>query len=1339
MTVSRLSRRTLSLAVAGALLTSWHAGAAPVVADGVHVDVRDTFAEGNPVDWNHGLSAVNGGTITATNVTATGTGANFSHGVHAEGAGSHVDFTGGSASASGMNSNGVGVREGGSATITGTTISTSGDVSAGVRAINAGSTVTFSNVDVSTGGYGSHALLAMDGASMLGGGARLDTRGDFADGVHVLGGAVFRGSQLDIHTTGEQSRGVATGDAGSLLSITDSTIFTEGLRSHGARARDGAVLEISDTQVTTRGAASKGAEFEGGIGIIKGSSFDSTGHALDVWKAGQADVLDSSFATVLEGAYGMRVMQDGTLTVAGSQVTTSGREAVGVTARTGGHAELVDTTIETHGDLAHGIDVRDGGTVIARNVAITTQGANMAYGVNADGVGSEVDFTGGLIVTEGESSNGAAALNGGRVVMDGTRIAGQGDYIAGAVAELGGQMDVRNASIVLQGGSTQHGVDSRDAGSQLDVRDTRIDMSGENGSGMFANLDGRLDAQRVEVVTRGDRGDAVRLGNGTVTVRESTLSTTGINANGVNTNAGGTATVSGTDIRTAGSGSHGVKGSGTASATTLLGGTVTTSGAASRGVQADRGAHVRLDSVAVQTGSTTDGKDSHGIYVSTAGTAAVANTSIRTLGERSRGLLADGSGSTISGTNVAIETTGYQSYGVLAQAGSGVDVQGVRIETSGQNGHGIVSLSGATVTATDAFVETNALSAYALSAGTGASIGIDRGTVRALGDSSLAVLSVANAGETTSVALAHTDVYAEQATTFQVRGDGINDISLRGSRAASGKGNLLRDALDGSGTVNFSAAASELDGDIVFSEGYTSNLILGEGTLLRGAAQYVDDLQLSDSRWEMTGDSLVGNLSARNSTIAFTHDDGTFKTLTVTGDYVGDNALLQMNTVLGEDGSSTDRLHVLGNTAGQTGIAVNNIGGAGALTHDGIQLVQVDGVSNGSFNLVGRAVGGAYEYFLHKGGITDPTDGDWYLRSALPVDPPVDPGTDPVVVTPPVDPDPCFSLACVDPEGPSPSLVQRPETGAYLANQAAAVGMFDHSMHQRLGEPNLAERLKSDDLLGSAWLRTTTDHTRFNAADGQLDVGTHHSMLQAGTDLAKWGQDSRGLAGVMLATGTSTTQSTSNLTGYGAKGTVDGNAVGLYATWFQRPAEQTGVYVDAWVQASRFKNTVQGDALARERYDSKATTASLEAGYAFKVRQSANSALYVEPQAQVTWTDFSMDDHMERNGTRVRSLEAGGLQTRLGLRVYGHNTATSGNRVQPFVGINWIRTRGEGNSLALDETYQAGGQPRDVYQAKAGAQLQLGGGWTGWGELSSTRGKGSYSNYGGQMGVKYSW
>lgn len=84
-----------------------------MVADGVHSEVSDIDADSDARDWSHGLSAINGGTITATDVRATGNGASSSHGVHAEGSGSRIDFTDGESSTVGFQSNAVNARFGG--------------------------------------------------------------------------------------------------------------------------------------------------------------------------------------------------------------------------------------------------------------------------------------------------------------------------------------------------------------------------------------------------------------------------------------------------------------------------------------------------------------------------------------------------------------------------------------------------------------------------------------------------------------------------------------------------------------------------------------------------------------------------------------------------------------------------------------------------------------------------------------------------------------------------------------------------------------------------------------------------------------------------------------------------------------------------------------------------------------------------------------------------------------------------------------------------------------------------------------------------------------------------
>jgi len=115
--------------------------------------------------------------------------------------------------------------------------------------------------------------------------------------------------------------------------------------------------------------------------------------------------------------------------------------------------------------------------------------------------------------------------------------------------------------------------------------------------------------------------------------------------------------------------------------------------------------------------------------------------------------------------------------------------------------------------------------------------------------------------------------------------------------------------------------------------------------------------------------------------------------LTVNGDYVGNGGTISLNTFLGADNSPTDMLVVNGSTSGMTNLHVVNAGGFGAqTTGNGIEVIEVNGASNGQFGLTGRVAAGAYDYNLFQNGVSN-TDGNWYLRSSLRPEVPVDVAT----------------------------------------------------------------------------------------------------------------------------------------------------------------------------------------------------------------------------------------------------------------------------------------------------------------------------------------------------------
>lgn len=146
-------------------------------------------------------------------------------------------------------------------------------------------------------------------------------------------------------------------------------------------------------------------------------------------------------------------------------------------------------------------------------------------------------------------------------------------------------------------------------------------------------------------------------------------------------------------------------------------------------------------------------------------------------------------------------------------------------------------------------------------------------------------------------------------------------------------------------------------------------------------------------------------------------------TFTIVGNYVGNNAALFLQTQLGDDSSPSDRLVISGGAAsGTTGLEIINLNGSGGSTLlDGIMVIQaINGASSSgsAFALMGPVAAGAFEYFLFKGGVSDGTSENWYLRSTL-VAPPASPPPTPAPAPDPLEPTPP-PVPPTPPEPPAP-------------------------------------------------------------------------------------------------------------------------------------------------------------------------------------------------------------------------------------------------------------------------------------------------------------------------------
>ncbi|MGP2518218.1 autotransporter outer membrane beta-barrel domain-containing protein [Yersinia sp. 2545 StPb PI] len=748
--------------------------------------------------------------------------------------------------------------------------------------------------------------------------------------------------------------------------------------------------------------------------------------------------------------------------------------------------------------------------------------------------------------------------------------------------------------------------------------------------------------------------------------------------------------------------------------------------------------------------------DGAGIYAINRGTGVTSITTTGTVSGYQSGILArnDGSGAlSITSTGTATGTDGYG----ISTTNLGTDLTIHATDVFGGDA-GILAINSGTgalsITSTGTATGTDESGIYAINLGTdltiqaadvSGNVGIlaenrgagvtsitTTGTVTGRGmqgiqaiNTGLGPVSVeVNTGSTVQGALTGIDVNSTtpiditNAGTVRNLSGSASDIAIQTSGA---QGTLTNSGLL-QGTVQLSDEGNRVinnaggswvtaGGTNEFGALTASNSLVNNGTLIAANGSVTDPVQT-------TTFNNVGTFT-NASTGILNMDNGRAGDVTIiNGDYVGNGGSLLLNTVLADDASVTDKLVVNGSTAGTTYVGVNNLGGSGAATLNGIELIQVSGVSDGEFVKNGRIVAGAYDYLLVRGADTNASN--WYLTS---------------VITPTPTPEPT-----------PPTLLQRPEAGSYTANLAAVNNMFVTTLHDRLGETQYIDALTGEQKVTSLWLRNEGGHNRSRDTSGQLSTQANRYVVQLGGDIAQWSNNDRDRfhLGLMAGYGNSKSTTVSSLSGYNAKGSTDGYSTGIYGTWYANDADKSGLYVDSWAQYSWFNNTVDGQDLASEEYKSKGVTASVESGYTFKVGENAakNATYFIQPKAQVTWMGVKADDHKEANGTNVSGEGDGNIQTRLGVKAFmkGYSDQDKGkDRVfQPFVEANWVHNTNDFGTTMDSVTVKQDGAA-NIAELKVGVEGQLNKQVNLWGNVGQQVGNKGYSDTAVMLGVKYNF
>ncbi|HIC8356901.1 TPA: autotransporter outer membrane beta-barrel domain-containing protein [Klebsiella aerogenes] len=481
-------------------------------------------------------------------------------------------------------------------------------------------------------------------------------------------------------------------------------------------------------------------------------------------------------------------------------------------------------------------------------------------------------------------------------------------------------------------------------------------------------------------------------------------------------------------------------------------------------------------------------------------------------------------------------------------------------------------------------------------------------------------------------------------------------------------------------------------------------------------------------------DTINGNVTNSGTLLLSAADNSVGNNFTINGDYTGSaGSQIVMNSTLGEDSSPTDHLSITGSSYGQSGVSIANIGGLGAQTVNGMEIVSVSGSSEAQLTLSKPVVAGAYEYGLYQHD-----NGNWYLESkATPSDDPSDDtddgdsgsdsGTDGGSGT---DGD-SDNGSNTDNGGQSAPEVMAPEVGAYLGNYLAAQSMF---LHKRDDRDQLTFR-NEDNL--NTWMYVKGRYHENDAGGDKVSYDTTTTVLQVGSDFMSKPMDKGILrAGGMFGAGQAKTDSDAKHNVRDAQGKVDGFNVGLYATWQEDPKLRLGSYIDTWASYSWYNNTVTSNR-NNEKYDSKGFAASVEVGHAWVLPSDNARTWKIEPQAQMIYSYLNQENHTDPDGVRVTTVDNNSLFGRLGVKS-SYFEQHDVKAWQPYVAVNWLKGAGQ-NDLAFNGEKVSNDTPDDRGQLELGVTGNVNETTTISLRASGEWGENSYAAYGGHILLNHRW
>lgn len=476
------------------------------------------------------------------------------------------------------------------------------------------------------------------------------------------------------------------------------------------------------------------------------------------------------------------------------------------------------------------------------------------------------------------------------------------------------------------------------------------------------------------------------------------------------------------------------------------------------------------------------------------------------------------------------------------------------------------------------------------------------------------------------------------ATDSQVNGNLLNVTSLALDASAlngtiSAHGMAAQAQLTGSdwigtgvasngGNLQVNLARSTVVGDLTADTSSQASVVMTDGSSLKGTLTNIASANLSDSTWQVTGDSSVGTLALADGTVAL-GDAGQFYRLSLaslsgTGTFqLSVDFARELASFVDVSGTATGDYKLLVSARGEDPAADNSL-----------QVVHTGTGSTAQFSLLGGPVDmGTYSYELMQRGT------DWFLDTS--------------------------------------TRTISPETATVLAlfNTAPTVWYGELStLRSRMGE------LRYNGAQPGFWMRAYGN--KYNVTTS-TDVSYKQTQqgLSFGADAPLPMGDGNWLVGLMGGYSDSSLDLS-----HGTSGSVDSYYLGAYATWLN---PDNGYYFDGVLKFNRFQNDatvrMSDGTRAKGNYDNSGVGTSLEFGRHIAVADD----YFVEPYAQlagvaISGRDYTMDNGMRAEGDMTHSL-LGKVGTTLGRTI-----ALDNGMVQPYVRVALAHEFAQSNRVQVN-------------------------------------------------------